>query len=123
MSWYTLYQTTTGDLRGHTSTIPNPVPSGMTLLTTPDRMDQLWRWNSTTKAWDIPIPVPVTVDRLDDLVALPYLAPVWQALSPTNRARLRDTFVWLLGTRRERQPTEDVPIDVGDDWPDAPVPL
>ena len=120
MTWYSIYVTATGELRGHTSIQPTGLPGTMATATHANRMDQTMRWNPTTKAWDTPIPVPVLVDRLQDLAGHPYAATVWSQLTVAQRQKLRQIMVWLMGSRRYRQVTEDVAVDVPDGWPSDP---
>ena len=120
-NWWTLYEIATGVCRAHTSVLPQSIDP---LLAVVDhgsaRQDQTKRWNTTTRAWDITIPAPVTVDRLQDLVNHPYLADVWTRLTVAQRTKLRKTVVWLLATRRRRGQTEDVPLEPDESWPTDP---
>lgn len=84
-------------------------------------MDQDWRWNPVTRAWDVPIPQPVLVDRLQDLANHPYAADIWSRLTVAQRQKLRRYLVWLLGSRRYRQQLEDVALDVDGAWPTDPA--
>jgi hypothetical protein len=121
--WFTLYDTATGALRGHTSEagLPSPIPAGITVVEHgPARQDQGNRWNATTRTW-VAIPAEVLVDRLADLAGHAYLANVWSRLTAAQRTQLRKAMVWLLGGKRYRQPTEEVALDVDPSWPTDPA--
>ena len=117
--WFTLYDTATGVLRGHTSEagLPSPTPQGMTLVAHgPARQDQGNRWDAATRTW-VAIPPEVRVDRLQDLVQHAGLSGVWSRLTTQQRTTLRRAMVGLLGSRRYRTQTEDVAIDPPEGWP------
>ena len=117
--WFTLYDTATGALRGHTSEagLPSPTPQGMTLVAHgPARQDQGNRWDAATRAW-VAIPPEVLIDRLQDLVNHANLLDVWSRLTAAQRTKLRRAMVGLLASRRYRQQTEDVAIDPPAGWP------
>lgn len=121
--WYTLYETATGILRGHTSEagLPSPVPGTFTVVNHgPDRQDQTKRWDVPTRTW-VPIPAEVLIDRLQDMVNHPYLSGAWTRLTTTQRQQLRKAMVWLLGAHRFRRATEEVPLDVDPSWPTDPA--
>lgn len=121
--WYTLYETATGVLRGHTSEqgLPSPIPGTFTVVNHgPNRQDQLNRWNAATRAW-VAIPPEVLIDRLQDLANHPYLSAVWSRLTVAQRTQLRKAMVWLLATHRYRTQTEDVAIDPPTNWPTDPA--
>lgn len=119
-TWYTLYDPATGECKAHTSVLPDSHP-----WTVIDhgaaRQDQTMLWNVVARAWDTPIPQPVMVDRLQDLVGHPYLADVWTRLTVAQRQKLRKAMVWLLASRRFRQQQEEVSIEPGNAWPSDPA--
>jgi hypothetical protein len=121
--WYTLYETATGILRGHTSEsgLPSPIPAQFTVINHgPARQDQGNRWNVATRTW-VAIPPEVLIDRLQDMVNHPYLSGAWTRLTTTQRQQLRKAMVWLLASRRYRRQTEEVAIDPPDVWPSDPA--
>ena len=118
--WWTIYETITGILRGHTSIEPTGLPGTLTVISHAQRMDQANRWNAVLRAWE-PIPAAVVSDRLQDAVAHPYLSNVWARLTAAQRTQLRKFLVWSLGSRRYRQPTEEVSLDIGSGWPTDPA--
>lgn len=120
MAWWTIYRNADGVCLGHTSVEPTAPPAGSTVLQHAERQDQVNRWDEATRAW-VAIPAPVLIDRLQDLAQHPYLANVWQRLTAAQRTQLRKAVVWLLGTHRYRQPTEEVALDVDPSWPTDPA--
>jgi hypothetical protein len=121
--WFTLYETATGILRGHTSEagLPSPIPAQFTVVAHgAARQDQGNRWNVATRTW-VPIPPEPVVDRLQDLANHPYMAEVWSRLTAAQRTKLRKAMVWLLGTKRYRSTTATVSIDTDPDWPADPA--
>ena len=109
-------------LLGYGTVLPATLPPGSVLVgPTVDRQDQGFYWNTVTRAFDIPIPGPVMVDRLQDLAAHPYVSDVWSRLTPAQRVKLRKLLVWLLAGRRYRQQTEEVSIEPADGWPVDPA--
>lgn len=83
-------------------------------------MDQTHRWDPATRTW-VAIPPEVRIDRLQDLANHPYAAEIWSRLTVAQRTKLRKLMVWLLGTHRYRQPTEEVALDVDAAWPTDPA--
>ena len=119
--WYTLHRD--GTLLGHTSEqgLPPTIPDGVTIIAHgPARQDQGNRWDAATRTW-VAIPPDVLIDRLQDMAQHPYLSNVWSRLTAAQRTQLRRAMVWLLGTKRYRQPTEEVAIDVDPGWPTDPA--
>lgn len=58
MSWYTVYRTSDGALKGHGQVIPDPLPPQLTSIDHgSERQDQGNQWNPTTLQWE-PLPVP-----------------------------------------------------------------
>ena len=78
MSWHTLYDTATGELKGHASIALDPVPEGLTQIETPDRKDQGgFVWSSANKQWEVAppvreIPIPELLERLTVSERLTY---------------------------------------------------
>ena len=120
MTWWTIYRTADGVCLGHTSIEPTQTPALTTVVQHAVRMDQTNLWNATARVWGCPTPVPVTIDRLQDLVNHPYLSDVWSRLTAAQRTKLRKTVVWLLASRRRREPLEDVPLNPDTGWPTDP---
>jgi hypothetical protein len=58
---------------------------------------------------------------LQDLAGHAYLSDVWSRLTVAQRTKLRKALVWLLGTKRYRQQTEEVAIAPDRDWPADPA--
>jgi hypothetical protein len=119
-TWYTLYTTSSGVCRGHTSIQPVTPDPSMTVRADAQRMDQAFLWNTVTRAWDIPRPVPVLVDRLQDIANHPFAAELWSRLTAAQRIKLRQLLVWLLASKRFRQQLETVALDADDAWPTDP---
>jgi hypothetical protein len=79
----------------------------------------------TTKVWDpatkqlVDRPVPILIDRLDDIqarfLADPDFAAVWATLNATRKTQLRTgimrVLAQLIGSRRWRQEDEPVEVD------------
>jgi hypothetical protein len=110
--WYTLYDTASGALRGHTSEagLPSPALPGVTVVPHgPARQDQGNRWDVATRQW-VAIPPEVLIDRLQDLAAHPYASDIWSRLTAAQRLKLRMLLVFVLGGRRYRQQTEELTI-------------
>ena len=118
--WWTIYETITGILRGHTSIEPTGLPGTLTVISHAQRMDQANRWNAVLRAWE-PIPAQVRIDRLQDALAHSYLSNVWARLTAAQRTQLRKFLVWLLGGKRYRESLEEVSIEVVSGWPTDPA--
>jgi hypothetical protein len=122
MAWFTVYRTTDGALRVHTSIDPGDPGAEWTVINHGEaRQDQTHIWNPATRAWDIPIPVPVLVDRLQDLINHPYAAEIWTRLTAAQRTKMRKLMVWLLAGKRWRGQNEEVSIDPAELWPADPA--
>lgn len=52
MNWWTIYETATGNLIGHTSVLPPVIDPGWTVVDNgPNRQDQTNVWDAATHAW------------------------------------------------------------------------
>ncbi len=119
--WTAVYRVSDGVLLGCGTVLPDRLPDGSATRTYLERPDQGTRWDPSTLDF-VPVPAPVYVDRLQDLVNHPYLSSVWSRLTVAQRQQMRRTMVWLLGSRRYREPLEDVAIDPPDSaWPTDPA--
>jgi hypothetical protein len=58
VTWWTLYVTATGELRGHTSIDPGGVDPAWSVIQHATRQDQDKIWNPVTKAWEARPPEP-----------------------------------------------------------------
>jgi hypothetical protein len=117
VNWYTLYVTATGQCKAHTSVLPPSVDPAWTVIDHgANRMDQTFLWNIASRAWDIPKPVPVLVDRLADIAAHPFAAELWSRLTAAQRIKLRQLLVWILASRRYRPLGDTTPVDADDSW-------
>lgn len=119
--WVTYYDTATGEIRGCGTVPPESIPPGISTVNHGTlRPDIGNRWNAATRAW-VAIPPEVLVDRLQDLLAHPYVADMWTRLTVTQRLKLRRILVWTLAGRRWRQQSEEVAIDPPASWPADPA--
>lgn len=72
MKWYTVYDTSSGQKRDHTTRPPKEVPAGLTVIEHAQRMDQGdYLWNASSKTWDHAppnrvIPIPALIERLTE---------------------------------------------------------
>jgi hypothetical protein len=120
MPWYFFIQKDSGDLVSEGSTVPEGIDTNVyEVRDVGDRPD----W--TVKAWNPAIkqlfdrPLPILIDRLDDIqarfLADPDFAAVWGALNATRRTQLRTgtarVLASLIGSRRFRQEDEAAELD------------
>jgi hypothetical protein len=121
LGWFSIYVTATGELKAHTSILPEQIDPAWTVIDHGEtRQDQDNLWNVATRTWT-PRPAPIVIDRLQDLANHPYAADIWTRLTVAQRTKLRKLFVWLLGTRRLRGQTEPICVDEPDGWPTDPA--
>lgn len=110
VTWYAVYEETTGSLRSLTTVAPTGLASGLTAKTLADGPDASRLWDEALLDWR-PRPAEVLSDRLQDLVNDPVLSAVWTRLTVAQRQTLRDRLVALLGPRRWRQQAEPVDLE------------
>jgi hypothetical protein len=120
MAWYFFINNANGDLVSEGSTVPEGIDTDVyevrDVVTRPD-----WTvksWNPTLKQL-FDRPLPILIDRLDDIearfLADPDFSAVWAALNATRKAQLRTGIMRVLasfiGARRFRQEDERVEVD------------
>ena len=111
MVWYALYETINGKLVSVGTVIADPLPTGLTSISLPDKPADNQMWDEVTRAF-VPRPAKVLVDRLQDILTNPAYADfttAYNALNTTNKTRLRNMLIKLLGRQRYRsqgEPTE-----------------
>jgi hypothetical protein len=119
MPWYLFNRKDTGDLVSEGDAIPAGLDT--TIYETQQLVDRpdwtVKAWNSTTKTlYDRPI--PILIDRLDDIqarfLADPDFSAVWATLNATRRTQLKTGIMRILASilrdRRWRQENEDAEI-------------
>jgi len=108
--WYAIIESTTGRLLSLGDSLPDTRP-GQDILplgeTLPD-MGQMM-WEELGRRF-IARPVPVLVDRLDDLNADPDYMTAWNRLTAAQRVALRTALARMLGDYRMRRDDEPVPL-------------
>jgi hypothetical protein len=120
MAWYFFIRKDNGDLVSEGSVVPPNLSTA-----TYDTMDVGERPDWGTNVWDpatrqlVARPIPILIDRLDDIqarfLADPDFAAVWAGLNATRRTQLRlgimRVLAQLIGGRRFRQESEAVELD------------
>lgn len=120
MAWYFFINKANGDLVSEGSTVPEGIDTNVYEV-----RDVGERPNWTVKAWNpsqkviFDRPLPILIDRLDDIearfLADPDFAAVWGALNATRKQQLRTGLMRILasfiGARRFRQEDERVELD------------
>ena len=120
MPWYFFVRKDNGDLVSEGSVIPPNLDT-----TTYDTIDIGTRPNWSVNVWNpatrqlVARPIPILIDRLDDIharfLADPDFAAVWATLNATRRTQLRTGIMRVLasifGARRWRQEDEAAEID------------
>lgn len=120
MSWMFFINKATGDLVSEGAVVPAGIDTNVYEVrdvgTRPD-----WgvkAWNPTTKQL-VDRPIPLLIDRLDDIQAL-FLndvdfAAVWATLNATRKTQLKQgimrVLAQLIGSRRFRQESDAVELD------------
>lgn len=111
--WYSLYDSATGALVSSTNTLPVNIPANMSYLTLADKPANDQMWDATTRTY-IARPLKVLVDRLQDIINNPNYADdiqlVWSSLNATQKTRLRNGLIKLLGAMRYRADLEPVEL-------------
>ncbi len=119
MAWYFFVRKDNGDLVSEGSAIPSNLDTA-----TYDTLDVGTRPDWGIKVWDpttrqlVDRPIPILIDRLDDVqarfLADPDFSAVWNALSAARKTQLRTGIMRVLaqfiGHLRFRQ--EDAPVEV-----------
>lgn len=120
MPWYLFIRRSDGDLVSEGSVVPDKLDTDQyEVQEHPERPDWTVKaWNPSQKAlYDRP--VPILIDRLDDIearfLADADFAAVWGALNATRKQQLRDgikrVLASIVGGRRFRQENEQVELD------------
>lgn len=120
MAWYLFYKKDTGDMVSEGSTVPTNLDTAvygvLDVGTRP--VWSLTGWNPTQRAL-YTLPLPVLIDRIDDLNAWMQadtdFAAVWQTLSTARKTQIRQgigrVLARFVGGLRFRQ--ADDPVEVG----------
>ncbi len=120
MSWWFFINKANGDLVSEGSTVPAGIDT--TVYEVRDVVDRpdwtVKQWNPTTKTL-FDRPLPILIDRLDDVQARflndPDFAAVWATLNATRKAQLKTGIMRVLaqfiGARRFRQESDPVEVD------------
>jgi hypothetical protein len=113
MTWYAVYVTATGRLVSVGQTVAEPLPDHLQAVTLAGPPADGEMWDATTKAF-VARPPKVLVDRLQDIITHPDYADdlqlLWSSLNATQRTRLRNALIRLLGPQRWRAAGESVAI-------------
>lgn len=114
MTWYAIYETATGRLEsiGERDEPLRTARLDSLALEQQPNLSQIM-WDETTRGF-VPRPAKVLVDRLDDFLTHPNYADfqtLWNALNATNKTRLRNIAIRLLGRNRYRNANQSVEID------------
>lgn len=128
MTWYLVVNKTNGDAVSEASdpssdpatALPNVDRTKYDLFSVgANRVDwSVKLWNPTTRQL-FDRPVPILIDRLDDIqarfLADPDFSAVWNALSAARKTQLKTGIMRVLaqivGTKRWRQESEPVEVD------------
>lgn len=112
--WYYIYRTDSGRLASETSFDPLPLPAGFAYLAREERANlAVVMWDEATRDF-VARPVPVIVDRLQDLISdVGYVdfKTAWNGLTATNKTKLAGALTRLLGPRRYRQSDEAIELE------------
>lgn len=110
MTWYAVYETTTGRLVSIGDQVADPLPDGLIaaeLASAPDLRSVMW--DNVARAFTNR-PAPVLVDRLDDLRAMPGVTALWNSLNGTQKTVLANALIALLGGARYRKSGQPVAV-------------
>jgi hypothetical protein len=114
MAWYAIYNTANGALESIGSSDEMPSIPNKTTLELVERPDlSAVMWDEVTRSF-IARPAKVLIDRLNDIQTNPNFADfmtVYNGLNATNKTRLRNMIIRLLGNRRYRSQSESVEIE------------
>jgi hypothetical protein len=114
MPWYAIFETNSGRLVSigeRDESLTTDILSSSLIGGQPDLSTIMW--DTTTRAF-IARPPKVIIDRLDDFMSHPSyddFRTLYNALSATNKARLRNIAIRLLGRNRYRSESQSVEID------------
>lgn len=120
MSWYFFINKQSGDLVSEGAVVPAGIDTNVyevrDVVARPDWTTKVW--NPTTKALT-DRPIPLLIDRLDDIearfLADADFAAVWATLNAARKTQLRTGIMrvlgQLVGAKRFRQESEPVELD------------
>jgi hypothetical protein len=110
--WYAHYQDSDGTLLSLGTVVPDPVPTGTTLLALNDQPNlNDVEWDETTLTF-IPRDPDVLIDRVyDDLDEDLSLVSAWTALDETQAESMKSRFATMLGSYRYRLVSQPIDLD------------
>lgn len=83
MSWYTIYNTETGQLIGHTSIEPTNLPTNTTYVADAERQDQTKYWDVVNRLWaNRPVNRSISMNVLFNRLTIPEKIKLY-SLDPT----------------------------------------
>ncbi|KKK55825.1 hypothetical protein LCGC14_3070680 [marine sediment metagenome] len=110
MTYFAVYETSTGILRSLGTVLADPMPPQFTVIDIGTSPADNTMWDETTRTF-IPRPPKVFVDRLEDLRNRPAFKQVWNTLNQNQRDAMRQALIWILGKARFRPEGQSEPIE------------
>lgn len=112
MLWHALIHIPTGRLLSVGTVVVDKLPVDVEDRVLVSQPDFEWVvWDVATRDF-VTRPMPVLIDRLQDLIERPAVRALWQSLSQAQKVALQNGLIWLLGKRRFRGEAEDVPLEL-----------
>lgn len=110
MTWYAVHDAN-GKLVSVGTRLADNLPNGLTVvnLGEADPDLRLTMWDETTRMF-IARPLPVLIDRLDDLRAMTGVQVLWNSLSGAQKLVLANALIALLGGARYRKSGQPVAV-------------
>lgn len=113
MTWFAVYDSTTGDLKS-VGTVIAPQAAldaqNLTAVQLAGKPDDATMWDKTSKAF-VARPAKVLVDRLQDFLDDTNFLAVWNGLSAGQKNAVRTTMIRILGKRRFRNAADTPEIN------------
>ncbi len=110
MTYFAVYETSTGILRSLGTVLADPMPRQFTVVDIGTSPADDTMWDEATRTF-IPRPPKVLVDRILDLRTRPKFLAIWNSLTARQQNDLRDDLIWLLGNARFRPEGQPEPIE------------
>lgn len=109
MTWYAVHDGN-GRLVSVGEVLTDNLPADLTavqLQAAPDFRSSMW--DEATRSF-VARPMPVLIDRLDDLRAMAGVQALWNSLNATQRQTLANALIALLGGARYRKASQSVAV-------------
>ena len=114
MLWYAVYNSVSGRLDSVGTRVAEALPPDVVAVELAEEPTAAMMWDEAARAF-VPRPAKVLADRLQDILNHPDYGDdiqlLWNSLNSTQRTRLRNGLIKLLGRARWRNQATPITIE------------